>query len=146
MRKKRTCLDSAYAPPLTSALCLQINMKLVYKSNDPNEANDITMLLENNGIPSELFENDLRNRGTHIPDGQEVHIYVNTQYNDALELIKNPNHEVKQPIDISKFNKTLESEEVKSSINQLKNQFIKYGSIVIAIFLLFLSYLIYIKT
>ena len=121
-------------------------MKLVQKFNDLNEANQLVELFEENGIPARVNENGLRNRGTHIPEGNEVWVYVNSQYTDALKLIKDNNYKIKNPVDISEFYKSIESAEVKEQLNHLKRAFIKYGAIIIVIVIIATAVYINAKT
>jgi hypothetical protein len=74
-------------------------MKLVFKTDDINEANEVCALLSESGVPSCVQENSFGNRGFHIPEGNGVWIFVNSQYSDALSLIKDPEFQVTNPID-----------------------------------------------
>ena len=108
-------------------------MKLVQKLNDPNIANELVNLLEDNGVPAILNSNGLENRGTHIPDGHEIWIYINNQYSEARKLIADNAYQVKNPVDITEFYKEIESNEANKQLNEIKNSFIKYGAILIMI-------------
>jgi len=118
-------------------------MKLVQKFNDQNIANELVNILEDNGVPAILNSNELENRGTHIPEGYEVWIYINDQYSEARKLIADNNHEIKNPVDINEFYKKIESHEANENLNEIKNTFIKYGAIFIlistAIIVIFIS-------
>lgn len=111
-------------------------MKFVYKTNDPNQANSIKHLLQENGIPVNVMGNSMRNRGTHIPQGIEVRIYLNEQYSDALQLIKNPEHKVANPVNIDEFYELLDSEHMENKISSYNFLFLKYGIGIIAIFII----------
>lgn len=121
-------------------------MELVFKSNDYNEAHDVLRLLEENGIPAQYSENSLRNRGTHIPDGNEVRIYLNTQYQEAIQLLKDPTYKVNKPVDIEEFYNTLESKDFDTHIQQYKKAFIKYGVSFILVFIVLIYLFIKSKT
>ena len=121
-------------------------MKLIQKSNDINEANELVGLLEENGVPATVNENGLRNRGTHMPEGNEVWIYINSQYSEALKLIKDKNHKIENSVDINEFYKNIESTEAKELLSQLKSSFIKYGVISIIIIVVVTAVYINAKT
>lgn len=121
-------------------------MKLIQKLNDIDEANQLVELFEECGIPSEVNENELRNRGTHIPEGNEVWIYINSQYTDALKLMEDNNHIVENPVNITDFYTSIESTKLKAELNQLKNTIIKYGVISIIIVITITAVYIYAKT
>ena len=121
-------------------------MKLVYKTNDINEPYDLQGLFDEKGIPSKVLENSVRNRGTHIPDGNELWIFIITQYNDALILIDNPGHIVNDPVNVSDFNKQLNSKNINESVNVIYSKFIKYGLIFIIGITVVISIWVSIKT
>ena len=121
-------------------------MKIVFKSNDVNEAHDICQLLENNGVPCQVQENELKNRDSHIPDGNEVWIYVNEQYPDAVKLIENPNHKVVNALDIQQFYSTLNSKETTTAVNEQMLKFVKYGGVVIICVILAVFVILKLKT
>ena len=116
-------------------------MKLVFKTDDINEANRFSELLGEKGIPSVVEENGLRNRGSHIPVGNVVWIYVNSQYSDALKLIENPNHEVENPIDAEDFSRFYQNNE-SAALNIMYSSAIKYGLVFIAVVIISLMVLI----
>jgi len=121
-------------------------MKLIQSYNDINEANKLVALLEEVGIPSRVSENGLQNRGTHIPEGNEVWIYINSQHNDAINFIKDNTYTIKNPVDIAEFYNDIESIEAKETLNKLKNTFIKYGVVSIIIILTVAAVFINAKT
>lgn len=118
-----------------------VYMKLVFKTNDNNEANKYHQLLEEKGIPSVCSEMGLNNIGTHIPGGIEVRIYVNAQYDDAIQLLDNPLHEVKEVIDLDEFNQFYDSQQRKSELQVIYKLIIKVGFIVTLLAILLVTYL-----
>lgn len=108
-------------------------MRLVLKSNDASEAHAFAQLLEAKGIPSEYLEHGLRNIGTHIPGGNEVWIYVNSQYDDAMSLLSDPDHEVVNKIDVEEFNHLYDSPQGKQDVQLIQQRFIKYVFILLGV-------------
>ena len=84
----------------------------------------------------------MRNRGTHIPEGNAVMIYVNTQYTDALNLIENPNHVVTEPIDVNEFYEQFNNESAKNAVSKTFNQFIKFTLVLFAIVIVTFMFLL----
>ena len=121
-------------------------MKIVYKTNDVNEAHNICQLLENKGIPSQVRENGLTNRGSHIPNGNEVWIYLNEQHTDAVKLINDPNHNVANSLDIEEFYSNLNNQAALYSVNEQMLKFVKYGSVVVLCVILAVFIFIKLKT
>lgn len=121
-------------------------MEIVFKSNDLNEVFEISRRLEDKGIPCRVNENDLRNRGSHIPDGNEVWIYLNEQYADAVKLIESPNHVVKHVVDIGEFYNQISDDEAKVVVNEYASKFVKYGAILIVCVFFGVFILIKLKT
>ena len=107
-------------------------MKLVHKTNDINAANDILHLLESNGIPSMLSENSMANRGTHIPNGNEIRIHLSHQFEDAKNLIENPEYEVKNPVNMELFYKQMSSNAEKEALNMIYKKIIKLTLILLS--------------
>ena len=75
--------------------------RLAYVSSADEQAR-ITELLESRGIPI-YFQSTLRGglfRG--MPQGA-VFVCINSQYDDAVALLADENHEVRNPVDVDAF-------------------------------------------
>jgi len=95
-------------------------MELVYQSADQIEVNNIKSLLEDNGIPSFITNENTNNLRRHSFTGMGVFIHINTQREEAIKLINNPNHIVKNKVDIIKY-----YEHINNTVNQSEvNNFI----------------------
>ena len=116
-------------------------MKKVFKSYDYNEAIDIRNLLESAGIPTHLSDNGYRSRGPILPEGFVVQIYIDDQLEDALNLIEDPNYEVRDPIDIEAFYYDIQEGDTSEVLENHRFQIIMYGTLGIAV-LIFIIYLL----
>ena len=103
-------------------------MKLVLKITTSAEARKISQRLENKGIPSKVIGYEENKSEEHIPEGHEVWIYINSQYHDAIKVIRNPSHKVKKAVNIGEFKNSLLSEQ--EALQLLFWGFVKYSIII----------------
>ena len=92
-------------------------MKLVFQANREEDAREIKVLLEANGIPAALsgeFTFGALNIG--IPRVIGVWVYLDRQAPEAERLIENPEYEVSDPVDVEEFYRLSESEAVKQAV------------------------------
>jgi len=66
-------------------------VRLIAQLNDPSERERVRTLLEDNGIP------DFQQRGYRAPGAKATFVCIDAQYDDALALLANPNHQVREP-------------------------------------------------
>ena len=100
-------------------------MKLIHKANNLKGAEDIKTLLENAGIPVSISNKGLaRLRVLFIPHLLGVFIYNSSQYQDAIALLKDKNHIVRNPIDIDAFYKSINSQDMKAAAHEAMNRFL----------------------
>jgi len=88
-------------------------MELVYQSVDQAEVNNIKSLLEDNGIPSFITNENSNNLRRHSFTGMGIFIHINSQREEAIKLINNPSHIVKNKVDIIEY-----YEHINDSVNQ----------------------------
>ncbi|WP_395373332.1 putative signal transducing protein [Marinicella sp. W31] len=116
-------------------------MKRIFKTNEYNEALSIRGLLESAGIPAHISENGFRSRGPILPEGIDVWIYIDDQLEDAEMLMEDPNHEVREPVDIQAFYHDLDEGETSEVLENHRFQIIMYGTGLIAV-MIFIIYLL----
>ncbi len=93
-------------------------MKLLFQASDSDYVNQIKLLLESAGIPVFLSnENSFRMKQAMFMNGIGVWVYLESQYEEAIKLINNPDYEVRHPVDLDEFNALLKS---RKSIEILK--------------------------
>lgn len=70
-----------------------------------NQANELQERFEANGIPVFVQEDYTRQDPTSRSAnfGYRIHIWLEEQLEDATQLLRNPEHEVKTPVDIGEF-------------------------------------------
>ena len=68
--------------------------------HDPDERLRIRTLLESRGIP--VFEQ----AGRWTVTGRAMFVCIDAQYEDALALLANEDHEVHDPVDVAEFEKS----------------------------------------
>jgi hypothetical protein len=75
-------------------------MRLLQYVHDATERDRISILLESRGIPVFCQDNipTIRN-----PTRGAVFVCINAQYDDAVALLANEDHEVRQPVDVEEF-------------------------------------------
>ena len=78
-------------------------MELVYQTSDKQEANNIVSLLETNGIPAFITNENSNNLRKWGMSGMGIFVHVNEQKNEAIKLINNPEYKVRNKVDISRF-------------------------------------------
>ncbi len=88
-------------------------MKLLTEIIDINELFRLQVLLEKNGILIDIpNRNTATNMGFIYPARKfSIFVVYDEQYKDALALLENENHEVKNQIDISDYQKYKDSQE-----------------------------------
>lgn len=109
-------------------------MKLVYRANGLEEANEIKNLLENAGIPAMISgENFSALRIPFFPNNLGVFIYLDDQYNDAMQLMADPEYTPETLVDVEQFYQLMESNEFRHKLNQ---RYLKVFSWLFAVVLL----------
>lgn len=84
-------------------------MRLLFESESQDELARAKELLEENGIPVFISsEETYRMRPSAVLYKKGLWICLEGQFSDALKLLKNPNHEVAQPVDVEEFHHSLE--------------------------------------
>ena len=93
-------------------------MKLLISSGDNEYLYNQQHLLESNGIPAYISSSD-SNRV--IPFGiskASLWVYLDEQYDEAMQLIKDPDYEVQNKVDVERFREMAdEIEQDKSGLN-----------------------------
>ena len=85
-------------------------MKLVTKSTDTSYLHVLKELLESNGIPAFVKgENTARMVTPYIMTEPSLWVYLDEQYEEAQSLVKNPEYEVNNPVDMDEFNEVVKS-------------------------------------
>ena len=93
-------------------------MKLLYRANSLEEANESKAILELAGIPVMISgENFSGLRLPFFPNNLGVFIYLDEQYNDAQKVIADPNYMAESAIDVEDFYQLLESAEFRHNVN-----------------------------
>lgn len=80
-------------------------MKLLRETKDKNELDHLRTLLESRGIPVHVGEEHQHQLGGHAMPflRYRLHVILDSQYDDALKLLEDENHEVAEPVDIKAF-------------------------------------------
>ena len=85
-------------------------MKLLFESIERSEIDSARILLESRGIP--IFvgnEDSARNFGLVYPARKyALWVCIDEQYEDALALLDNNDHEIRMPVDIQEYHKSFE--------------------------------------
>ena len=117
-------------------------MKFVYQAHTLEEANEIKYLLENAGIPTSISNKRFAQLNVpFIPHTLGIFIYIDSQYDDAIALINNTNHQVSEPVDVDAFYTMLESTSHKEAVHHAMNNFI-WGMVAVGIICAFLIYIL----
>jgi len=92
-------------------------MKLLDSSFSQNDANGISGFLRQHGILTFISSKDSHRMGSFLTAATTVGVWVvlDEQYNDALNLLKNPEHEVSNPLSME------EMQIIESQTNQQSN-------------------------
>lgn len=72
---------------------------------DDESAHEAARLLESAGIP--VFVEETRHSRIGMSDAR-ISVYLDSQFEDALLVLEDPTHEVRDPVDIEQFQKHLE--------------------------------------
>ena len=84
-------------------------MRLLFESESQTELTQAKELLEGKGIPVFISsEETYRLRPSYILYKKGLWICLEEQFSDAAKLLKNPSHEVAQPVDTEAFHRSLE--------------------------------------
>jgi hypothetical protein len=78
-------------------------MKSLGCFEDPDERERVRDLLASRGIPTYWIR-------TYRSVHGMLFVCINEQFDDALALLKNPNHEVVQPVDVAEFDRRAKTE------------------------------------
>ena len=115
-------------------------MKFVYKATTLEGAEEIKTLLENAGIPVSISNKGYARLGIpFIPHVLGVFIYNSSQYKDAIALLKDKNHIVRNPIDIEAFYESKNSPDMKATAYEAMNRFL-LGMILFGVICVVLMY------
>ena len=100
-------------------------MKLVYREDTLEGDEEIKTLLENAVIPSSISNKRFAQlRLFFIPHALGVFIYNTKQYSDAMALLNDKNHNVRNPIDVEAFYDSVNSPESQDFAHKAMNNFI----------------------
>jgi hypothetical protein len=96
-------------------------MKLIRETKDKNELDHICTLLESRGIPVHVGEEHQHQLGGHAMPflRYRLHVVLDSQYDDALKLLEDENHEVAEPVDIKAFRECEEEEARPEVMNRM---------------------------
>ena len=109
-------------------------MKLLTKDPDVNQLHILKNLLEANGIPAVVHgDNTARMVTPFLMTEPSLWVYLDEQYADAEKLILDPNHEVKNKVDVEEFYDV--ASEVSENPRPLNNMLLNYGVGLVAILL-----------
>jgi hypothetical protein len=88
-------------------------MKLLTQVGDKAQLDGLTLLFESKGIPVFVGnEAAARNMGFLSPGRQHaLWVVFDEQYDDALALLADPEHEVENPVDVEEYRRRLEDAE-----------------------------------
>jgi len=86
-------------------------MRFLGRINEFAERQRIRDLLESRGIP--VFEQ----QGRWTPAGRALFVCINEQYDDAVALLANADHEVRDPVDIEQFEKAERTTGLQQTLN-----------------------------
>ncbi|MDX1491722.1 MAG: DUF2007 domain-containing protein [Pseudohongiellaceae bacterium] len=91
-------------------------MELLLETNDPNEINEIKILLESNGIPVFIGNENTARNLQYIQAAAKLTlwVYIKDQYQDAKLLLQDSSHEVKNKVNVEEFYSTLDTYSQKS--------------------------------
>ena len=78
-------------------------MKSLGFFNDSSECEQIRDLLASRGIPTFLATSYRARRGA-------LFVCIDAQFDDALAVLKNPEHEVAQPVDVEEFQRAAQTQ------------------------------------
>ena len=73
-------------------------MRILTTFQDRREVQELRFLLDANGIPTQVIDS-----GIETQRRWTVSVCINSQYEDALALIENPDHEVEEGVDVGAF-------------------------------------------
>ena len=98
----------------------------------------IKTLFESKGIAAYYGNQDsARNFGVFHPAGKySIHLLINEQFEDAQQLLLDPNHTVQHPVELSEFNEQKNSRVVNKKI--INTLLLILFTIVVSVFLIFL--------
>ena len=119
-------------------------MKLLYRANSLEEANELKASLEMAGIPAMISgENFSALRIPLFPNNLGVFIYLDEQYNDALQVMDNPEFIPETAVDTEEFYQLQDSEEFRHKINTGYLTILGWLISFILLLIFLLNYLLY---
>jgi len=84
-------------------------MQLLFESESSEKINSTKELLESRGIPVFISGTEsFRMRPLLVLYRKGVWVCLDEQFDDAVMLLKNPDHEVSNPVDVDAFHSSLE--------------------------------------
>ena len=84
-------------------------MRLLFESENPSELTEARDLLEENGIPVFISSQETyRIRSSAVLFKKGLWVCLDEHFQDAAALLKDPNHQVAQPVDVEAFHQSLE--------------------------------------
>lgn len=119
-------------------------MKLLYRANSLEEANELKASLEMAGIPAMISgENFSALRIPLFPNNLGVFIFLDEQYNDALRVMDNPEFIPETAVDTEEFYQLLDSDEFRHKINTGYLTIMVWLVCIILLLIFLLNYLLY---
>jgi hypothetical protein len=105
-------------------------MELIFETNSQNEINEMKLHLESNGIPVFVGNENTARNFQHLGADAKLTLWVflKEQYEEALVLLKDPEYEVSNQVDVKEFYKNL-----KINNNRVNEKF--YNRIMLVIVL-----------
>lgn len=106
-----------FAAPCTFA------MKILFHSTSKREIENAKSLLESKGVPAFIgSENSGPALGFVIANKYTLWACLDGQYEDAIKVLNNPDHEVLEPVDPAEFQRFIENSK-RQSANTFYNRF-----------------------
>ena len=107
-------------------------MKIVYSHSDSSHLHNLANLLVENGIPATVQG---ENTGRIMPFAffqASLWIYIDSQYDESVALIADPDYEVKAPVDMAEFEKITKDAGSAKSVNKALIDLLLYAIFLIA--------------
>ena len=95
------------SPRMRGLFVVRPRVKSLGYFEDSDERERIRDLLASRGIPTYWAKTYRSVRGM-------LFVCINEQFDDALAVLKNPNHEVAQPVDVAEFERRAKTEGLSS--------------------------------
>lgn len=114
-------------------------MKLLLETKEKHELDRVRMLLESRGVPVHVDSEDQHRLGGHAMPflRYRLHVVLDSQYDDAMKLLEDENHEVAEPVDMAAFR-----DEMEQARPQVMNRILGWMVVVVIVLsiLLFLMH------